>query len=67
MSMERLARLVLLPELQLVKSVKLSNRILGLLYKKIRLTKSVPSVPAPRNQSTIIVLFASKMNPFVAS
>ncbi len=33
MSMERPARLVLLPELELVKSVKLSNRILGFFKK----------------------------------
>ncbi len=47
MSKERLARLVLLPELELVKSVKLSNRILGLLCKKNSTHEVCPKCACP--------------------
>jgi transposase len=47
MSKERLARLVLLPELELVKSVKLGNRILGLLCKKNSTHEVCPKCSCP--------------------
>jgi transposase len=47
MSMERLARLVLLPELELVKSVKLSNRILGFFCKKNSTHEVCPKCARP--------------------
>lgn len=47
MSMERLAQLVVLPELELVKSVKLSNRILGLFCKKKSTHEVCPKCAQP--------------------
>jgi hypothetical protein len=61
MSKERLARLVLL------KSVKLSNRILGLLFKKNSTHEVCPKCACPSESVYDHRLFASRMNLFATS